>query len=167
MPSLQPCAHSGVVPEGVQPLTGPRTRKLIARFRVDDWSIRMANEQNRPLRAILVDDYPPLLTALTSLLRRRGDIEIVGHAYNGREGLKLAEEQQPDLVLVDFSMPDIDGVVVTRRLKASPRPPKVVVMSFHAEPEYREMAMHAGADAYLVKTDLYQDLIPLLERIAV
>ena len=134
---------------------------------MDAGDIRMTNEQKKPLRTVLVDDYPPLLAALATLLRTRGDIEIVGRASNGRDGLKLAEEQQPDLVLVDFSMPDIDGVAVTRRLKAGPKPPKVVVMSFHAEPEYREMAMHAGADAYLVKTELYQELPPLLGRIAV
>lgn len=126
----------------------------------------MVNEQKKPLRTVLVDDYPPLLAALATLLRTHGDIEIVGRANNGRDGLKLAEQQRPDLVLVDFSMPDIDGVAVTRRLKAGPTPPKVVVMSFHAEPEYRDMAMHAGADAYLVKTELYHELVPLLERIA-
>lgn len=127
----------------------------------------MTDQQKRPLRTLLVDDYPPLLAALATLLRTRSDIEVVGRASNGRDGLKLAEEQQPDLVLVDFSMPDLDGVAVTRRLKAGPKPPKVVVMSFHAEPEYRDMAMHAGADAYLVKTELYHELVPLLGRIAV
>jgi DNA-binding NarL/FixJ family response regulator len=115
----------------------------------------MAKGRTKPLRTVLVDDYPALLAALATLLRGRGDIEIVGRANSGKDGLKLAEQEQPDLVLVDFSMPDMDGVEVTRRLKAGPTPPKVVVMSFHAEPEYREMAMHAGADAYLVKTELY------------
>jgi DNA-binding NarL/FixJ family response regulator len=119
------------------------------------------------MRTILVDDYPPLLAALATLLRTYDGIEIVGRAHSGRDGLKLAAEQVPDLVLVDFSMPDMDGVAVTRKLKSGSNPPKVVVMSFHAEPEYRDMAMHAGSDAYLVKTDLYHELMPLLERIAV
>lgn len=127
----------------------------------------MATEGKKPMRTILVDDYPPLLAALATMLRSYDGVEIVGRANNGREGLKLAEEQLPDLVLVDFSMPEMDGVAVTRRLKAWPRPPKVVVMSFHAEPEYRDMAINAGADAYLVKSDLYHDLVPLLDRIAV
>jgi DNA-binding NarL/FixJ family response regulator len=126
----------------------------------------MEKEGKRPMRAILVDDYPPLLAALTTLLRTYDGIEIVGRAHTGGDGLKLAEEQQPDLVLVDFSMPDMNGAVVTRKLKARAAPPKVVVMSFHAEPEYRDMAMDAGADAYLVKSDLYQELMPLLRRIA-
>jgi DNA-binding NarL/FixJ family response regulator len=127
----------------------------------------VVTKEKRPMRAILIDDYPPLLAALATLLRTYQGVEIVGRANTGSDGLKLASEQNPDLVLVDFSMPDMDGVAVTRRLKASPNPPKVVVMSFHAEPEYRDMAMHAGADAYLVKTDLYHELMPLLERIAV
>lgn len=119
------------------------------------------------MRTILVDDYAPLLAALATLLRTYRGVEIVGRANTGSAGLKLAAEQAPDLVLVDFSMPDMDGVSVTRKLKTGPNPPKVVVMSFHAEPEYRDMAMQAGADAYLVKTDLYHELMPLLERIAV
>lgn len=125
------------------------------------------NEGRKPMRTILVDDYPPLLAALATLLRTYDGVEIVGRANTGSDGLKLAAEQGPDLVLVDFSMPDMDGVAVTRQLKSGPNPPKVVVMSFHAEPEYRDMAIHAGADAYLVKTDLYHELMPLLERIAV
>ena len=127
----------------------------------------MPTEAKRPMRTILVDDYPPLLAALATLLRTHQSVEIVGRANNGTDGLKLAAEQNPDLVIIDFSMPDIDGVSVTRKLKASAHPPKVVVMSFHAEPEYRDMAIHAGADAYLVKTDIYHELMPLLERIAV
>lgn len=127
----------------------------------------MTSEGRRPMRTILVDDYAPLLAALATLLRTYRGVEIVGRANTGSAGLKLAAEQAPDLVLVDFSMPDMDGVSVTRKLKTGPNPPKVVVMSFHAEPEYRDMAMQAGADAYLVKTDLYHELMPLLERIAV
>ena len=127
----------------------------------------METKEKKTMRTILVDDYPPLLAALATLLRTYDGVEIVGRANTGSDGLKLAAEQIPDLVLVDFSMPDMDGVAVTRKLKSGPNPPKVVVMSFHAEPEYRDMAMGAGADAYLVKTDLYHELMPLLERIAV
>lgn len=123
-------------------------------------------EGKRPMRTILVDDYPPLLAALTTLLRTYDGVEIVGRAHTGGDGLKLADEHEPDLVLVDFTMPDMNGAAVTRKLKSKESPPKVVVMSFHAEPEYREMALDAGADAYLVKSDLYQDLMPLLRRLS-
>lgn len=127
----------------------------------------METQGKKPMRTLLVDDYPPLLTALATLLRTYEGVEIVGRAHTGGDGLKLAEEQKPDLVLVDFSMPDMNGAAVTRKLKTGMQPPKVVVMSFHAEPEYRDLAMDAGADAYLVKSELYQELMPLLKRMGI
>jgi DNA-binding NarL/FixJ family response regulator len=127
----------------------------------------METQGKKTMRTLLVDDYPPLLTALATLLRTYEGVEIVGRAHTGGDGLKLAEEQKPDLVLVDFSMPDMNGAAVTRKLKAGPQPPKVVVMSFHAEPEYRDLALDAGADAYLVKSELYQELMPLLKRLGI
>ena len=115
------------------------------------------------MRAILVDDYPPFLDALAALLRGQPEVAVVGRAHNGADGLKLAAELVPDLVLVDFSMPDMDGLAVTRRLKSGSKPPKVVIITSHAENEYREMAMQAGADGYVVKSEIYQELMPQLK----
>ena len=117
------------------------------------------------MRAIMVDDYPPFLTALISLLGGKNGIEVVGQAHNGEDALKLAAEAKPELVLVDFTMPGMNGIEVARQLKSMPAAPKVIVMSFHAEAEYRDMALQAGADGYLVKTDIHQELMPLLRRI--
>lgn len=117
------------------------------------------------MRVVMVDDYPPFLTAVKALLEQEQDIQVAGQAHNGRDGLKLAAVLKPDLVLVDFSMPDMNGVAVTRALKSGPDSPKVVILSFHAEPEYKDMAMHAGADGYVVKTELYKDLLPLMRSI--
>ena len=126
----------------------------------------MNTEAIKTMRTILVDDYPPFLAALAALLRAKPGIEVVGKAYNGKQGLELAESSRPDLVLVDFNMPDMDGLAVARRLKAGAQPPRVVVMSFNAEPEYRDMALQAGADGYLIKAEINQELMPLLEKIA-
>lgn len=117
------------------------------------------------MRAILVDDYAPFLAALTVLLGHKTGVEVVGQADNGADGLKLIEEMQPDLVLVDYSMPGMGGVEFTCRLKATPKAPKVIVMSFQTEPECRQQALAAGADAFLVKTEIHQELMPLLRRI--
>ena len=119
------------------------------------------------MRAIVVDDYPPFLTALTSLLGGKHGIEVVGQAHSGADALKLAADVKPDLVLVDFTMPGMNGIEVARKLKSVPHEPKpkVIVMSFHAEPEYRDLALQAGADGYVVKTEIHQELIPLLRRI--
>lgn len=117
------------------------------------------------MRALVVDDHPPFLMALTALLGSKSGVEVVGQAHNGADALKLAETSRPDLVLVDFSMPGMTGAEVARKLKAEPWAPKVVVMSFHADAEYRDMALRAGADAYLVKTDMHRELLPLLQRL--
>jgi len=117
------------------------------------------------VRTILIDDYPPFLTALAALLRQQPGMEVVGEAHNGGGGIKLAAELKPDLVLVDFSMPDMSGADVTRALKQAPNPPKVVVISFHAAPEYRDMALKAGADGYVVKPEIHTELMPVLRSI--
>lgn len=117
------------------------------------------------MRAIVVDDYAPFLAALTVLLGHKTGVDVVGQADNGVDGLKLIVEMQPDLVLVDFTMPGMDGVELTRRLKAAAKAPKVIVMSFQTEPECRQEALAAGADGFLLKTEIHQELIPLMRRI--
>ena len=117
------------------------------------------------MRAIVVDDYAPFLAALTVLLGHKTGVDVVGQADNGVDGLKLIEELQPDLVVVDYTMPGMGGVEITQRLKASPKAPKIIVMSFQTEPECREQALAAGADGFLVKTEIHEELMPLLRRI--
>ena len=122
-------------------------------------------EDARKMRVLLVDDHANFRVAVAALLDGGDGIEVVGQAQDGIDALQLAEAQQPDLVLVDFNMPGMDGAEVARRLKAKPRAPKVVIMSFNSGPEYRELALLVGADAYLAKTDLQRDLVPLLHRL--
>ena len=124
----------------------------------------MTTKQNpqTPMRVIIVDDHPSFLTAVAAMLVLIPDIQIVGRAAGGREALALAAEMKPDLVLVDFSMPDMTGAAVAKSLKASVNPPKVVVMSFNADPECRDIALQAGADAFVSKTGVHKELVPLL-----
>ena len=115
------------------------------------------------MRLIIIDDHAPFREALAKMLEQVTDIDIVGQAGDGREGLKVAAELKPDTVLVDFSMPGLDGLAVTRQLKAWPKPPRVVMMSFNTAPEYRDMALAMGADTFITKADLHKDLVPVLE----
>jgi len=117
------------------------------------------------MRVILIDDYLPFLAVLSTLLQRQPDIEVVGQALNGEDGLRLAVELKPDLVLVDYSMYGTDGCDVTRTLKASATPPQVIMLSFHHELEYRKMALQAGVDAFVGKSEIHEKLLPLLEKI--
>ena len=117
------------------------------------------------MRVVIVDDHPPFLAAVAAMLAMVPSVQVVGRAAGGREALALAAQLQPDLMLVDYSMPDMTGAAVAKSLKAGSHPPKIVVMSFHNEPEYREMALQAGADAFLPKTELHKDLVPLLSKL--
>lgn len=125
---------------------------------------RLRAQEDSRVRVLLIDDYQPFLAVVANLLRRQPGVEVVGQAYAGGAGLCLAAELKPDLVLVDFGMPDMDGVAVTRRLKQAPDAPRVVVMSFFQESRFRDEALDAGADAYLYKGDLHRELVPLLRR---
>jgi DNA-binding NarL/FixJ family response regulator len=114
------------------------------------------------MRTLLIDDYPPFLAALSKFLELQSTVEIVGRARSGDEGLRLAAELKPELVLVDFSMYGTDGLDVIRKLKAGPHPPRVVVLSIHTEPEYRNKARQAGADAYVAKSEIHAKLLESL-----
>ncbi|MGH8371580.1 MAG: response regulator, partial [Gammaproteobacteria bacterium] len=117
------------------------------------------------MRVIVIDDYQPFVAVIANILGRETYIQVVGQAYNGDDGLRLAADLNPDVVLVDFGMPGIDGATVTRRLKATAHPPKVVVISYYDDSLYRDAALTAGADACLYKGDLLKGLIPLLKRV--
>ncbi len=114
------------------------------------------------MRLLLIDDHASFLDTLAKMLGDVPGMEVVGRASNGVEGLRLAAERRPDVVVVDFTMPGMDGQAVTRALKAQPGAPKVIMMSVHAEPEYREAALAIGADSFLTKSRLYKELAPLL-----
>lgn len=131
-------------------------------YQVDD---TISERRGMTMRVLIIDDQPRFLEATAAMLMFIPYIESVCCAQGGREGLKLALEMHPTVVLTDFSMPDLDGAALTRLLKAMPRTPYVVMTSFHAEPEYAEMAFKAGADVYLVKSDVVTELVPLLKRL--
>ncbi len=116
------------------------------------------------MRLLIIDDHESFLQAVAAMLRHIAHIEVTGLATGGRRGLELASELKPEVVLVDYNMPEIDGIEVTRRLKAGPNPPKVVMMSFQTDPEYQALALGAGADAFIPKTELHTGLAPLLTR---
>jgi DNA-binding NarL/FixJ family response regulator len=119
----------------------------------------------RLCRTLLVDDSPDFLRAITSLLSAVEGIEIVGVASTGREALQRVAELEPDLVLMDLIMPEMDGLEATRRLVARPRPPRVILMTAHDDEEYRAAAGAAGADGFLFKSESGAILLPLIRSL--
>ena len=118
------------------------------------------------IRVLLVDDSPEFLKLATQFLATVQEIDPVGVALTGQDALVLAVGLQPDLILMDLVMPEMNGLDATRQIKAMPDPPIVIVLTGHDTSEYRRAAATAGADGFMYKPELFTDLLPLMRRLA-
>jgi DNA-binding NarL/FixJ family response regulator len=112
---------------------------------------------------LLVDDNRTFLGEVTKFLAACIDIRIVGHALSGAEALELIAQTRPDLVLADLEMPHMNGLELTARIKALENPPQVIMLTFSTGPRHREQAIAAGADGYVCKDRVVQDLLAQIE----
>ncbi|HKS37649.1 MAG TPA: response regulator transcription factor [Verrucomicrobiae bacterium] len=119
----------------------------------------------KPVRTLLVDDNPEFLNSAAGFLSTSPQIEIVGLAQSAREGMRLAGELSPDLLLIDLSMPEMNGIETTRRIKQLPMAPKVIILTLHNNIAYRVAAENAGADAFISKADFVEALLPAICRL--
>ena len=103
------------------------------------------------IRVLIVDDIPETRDHLTKLLGFEKDIEVVGAAASGAESLQMAAKLQPDVVLMDINMPDMDGITATELLSAQVPATAIVMMSVQGEADYLRRSMLAGAREFLVK----------------
>ncbi|HEY7793462.1 MAG TPA: response regulator transcription factor [Gaiellaceae bacterium] len=103
------------------------------------------------IRVLLAEDHTLVRSALEKLLATADDVEVVGAAANGREAIELAAATRPDVVLMDLSMPELDGVQATRAIVTAGSAAQVVVLTSLAEPERVLAALDAGAVGYLLK----------------
>ncbi len=104
-----------------------------------------------PITVLLIDDHRVVRQGLRDFLELQEDIEIVGEASSGEEGVQLARELIPDVVLMDLVMPGIDGVEATRQLKAVSPSTRVIVLTSFADDDKVFPAIKAGAISYLLK----------------
>lgn len=102
-------------------------------------------------RVVLVDDHALVRAGLRSLLEEREDVEIVGEETDGRSAVRTVVETGPDLVLMDVSLPELNGIEATRRLLEDQPRTRVLILSVHADEEFVYRALDAGASGYLLK----------------
>jgi DNA-binding NarL/FixJ family response regulator len=102
------------------------------------------------IRVLLADDHRMLREGLRRSLTEEG-YDIVGEAENGEEAVRLASELRPEVVLMDVSMPELDGVGATKLIRQDPDGPQVIMLTMHADKEVLADAIRAGASGYLVK----------------
>ena len=115
------------------------------------------------MRILLADDHTLFRSSLRSLLEARG-VEVVGEASDGRQAIELASRLRPDLVLMDLSMPVLNGIEATRQLAARAPEVKVVILTASMEDEDLFEALRAGANGYLLKNLEAESFFDLLDR---
>jgi DNA-binding NarL/FixJ family response regulator len=118
------------------------------------------------LRVLLADDHGIVRRGLRSLLESEAGLSIVAEAADGLEALRLCEEHAPDTLIVDIAMPKMNGIEVAARVQKLPHPPKVIILSMHADESYILRALAAGARAYLLKDATDEDLLPAVRSVA-
>ncbi len=117
-------------------------------------------------RVLVVDDDPLVRSALTLMLGGAADLDVVGEAADGRQGVELALSLQPDVVLMDVRMPVLNGLEATRELHARPDPPRVVVLTTFDADEHVLGALAAGADGFLLKDTPPAEIVAAVRAVA-
>ena len=117
-------------------------------------------------RVLLVDDQPIFLQGLRALLDEQPDIEVLGEVMDGQAAVRAATEEQPDVVLMDLTLPIMNGMEATREITARAPGVKVVCLSIHAEHHFVDSALGAGAMGYLVKDCVLGDLLQAIRTVA-
>ena len=119
----------------------------------------------KKIRVVIADDHTIVRKGLCSLLEGEGQIEVVGEAENGREAMKKVEQLMPDVVLLDITMPGLNGLETTRQLKKRFPKLKILILTMHDNEEYIFETLRAGASGYLVKRTAPEELIQAIQAV--
>ena len=116
-----------------------------------------------PTRVLLVDDHAMIRQGLCSLLEKQPDIEVVGSVEDGRKAVDIARELAPDLVIMDISMPNLNGIDATRKIIGEMGDVKVIALSIHSSRHFVAEMLKAGASGYILKECLFDELVEAIK----
>jgi len=120
----------------------------------------------KKIRILLADDHAMVRQGFRLILSAQPDMEIVGEAGNGRDAVEMAERLQPDLVVMDVAMPELNGIEATRRLASSAPRTRVLALSMYKDSVYVREILRAGARGYLLKDAIDRDLLAAVRAVA-
>jgi DNA-binding NarL/FixJ family response regulator len=118
-----------------------------------------------PARLVIADDHELARAGLRSMLAGERGLEIIGEATTGREALSLCRRLQPDLVLMDVRMPEMDGLAATRAIKDECPQVRVIVVTMHENPDYLLEALKAGAAGYVLKDATQREVVGAVRQV--
>ncbi len=118
------------------------------------------------IRVLLVDDHALVRTGFRLILGTAADIEIVGEAANGEDGVRLARQLKPDVVLMDVQMPGMSGLEATQRLVLGKPAPKILAVTASGEELFARRMLEAGASGYLIKACPQEELMLAVRQVA-
>lgn len=118
-------------------------------------------------RIVLADDHPIVLDGLRNLIRAEADFELVGEAASGLAALKVIRDQRPDVAVLDISMPEINGIVLSRKLTAEMPQVQVLMLTLHEDRAYLNQALEAGVRGYVLKRSAVENLVRAIRAVLV
>lgn len=117
------------------------------------------------IRVLIADDHGVVAEGLKHLIEAQQDLQVIGIVADGREAVRIARESQPDVVVMDLSMPELNGADATRAILERDPKCRVIVLSMYAEREYVRRALRAGAVGYVVKRSAAKELVEAIRAV--
>ncbi|WP_273122900.1 response regulator [Metabacillus sp. HB246100] len=117
------------------------------------------------IKVVIADDHHIVRRGLKFFLKTQKNIEIIGEATNGREAVELVLQLKPDVVLMDLSMPEMDGVMATREIRASDTEVKIIILTSYADQDHVIPAIRAGASGYQLKDIEPDELVTTIQDV--
>jgi len=118
------------------------------------------------IRVVVVDDHTIVRSGICRLLEAESDIEVVAQAGSGHEAVRLCREEKPDVLVLDYGLPDLDGLETTRQIVQLSKAPKILILTMHASEEYATRLIRAGAAGFIVKTAPTIQLLAAVRKVA-